>query len=384
MSRKSVAVLDMRSSEITVLIGERGVNNTFVFKASRTEPYDGYDEDAFFDTEKLADAVTRALTAVEQICDERVRELYIGVPGAFTRVIPREQVLGFAKRRRIGQKEIDALFESGKESLEGYRFMRATSMIYVTGDNRRIVNPSGLVSDVLSGVLSYFYCSDYFAETMEHIFSDMKIALHFLPTQLAMASYLIPSETRDEYALFFDAGFMSSTLCVLMGNGILAQRTYFVGKGQIAVKLMQRFALSYEAAVALLARANLFSKDNAGRFEFSFRGETYDIDLDELVECVKEGLDEICEAIGGFLEECSSKELDYKPLCVSGEGLSDIRGALEHITKRISRICEPLAPDLPYYNKPAMSSRIALVAMAYDDHLKSGWLNKLLNVIFGG
>ena len=85
MGRKSVAVLDIRSSEICILIGERGVNNTFVFKASKTEPYDGYDDTAFFDIGKLADAISRALTAVEQICDERVRELFVGVPGAFTR-----------------------------------------------------------------------------------------------------------------------------------------------------------------------------------------------------------------------------------------------------------------------------------------------------------
>ena len=38
MGRKSVAVLDVRSSEITAIIGERGVNNTFVVGASHTEP----------------------------------------------------------------------------------------------------------------------------------------------------------------------------------------------------------------------------------------------------------------------------------------------------------------------------------------------------------
>ena len=47
MGRKSVAVLDVRSSEISIVVGERGVNNTFVFKASKTEPYDGYDDTAF-------------------------------------------------------------------------------------------------------------------------------------------------------------------------------------------------------------------------------------------------------------------------------------------------------------------------------------------------
>ncbi len=384
MSRKSVAVLDVRSSEISIVVGERGVNNTFVFKASRTEPYDGYDDAVFFDTDRLSDAVLRALGAVEQICGERIRELYVGVPGAFTLVVPKEQVTGFPKKRRIGQKEIDALFASGREAKKGYRFMRASSMIYVTGDNRRVVDPIGLSSDVLSGVLSYFYCSNYFAETIESIFADMKIALHFLPTQLAMATYLIPPEVRDEYAIFLDAGYMSSSMLVLMGGGVLRQETYFAGKGQIAFRLMERFSLPYDAAVALLARANLYSRDNAGRTEFSFRGETYEIDLDALVEAVKEGLDDVCEAIGGFLEDCAGKELDFKPLYVSGEGLCEIRGALEHISKRVSRICEPLAPDLPYYNKPSMSSRIALVDMAYEDRSRASRMHKFLNLIFGG
>ena len=101
MGRKSVAVLDVRSSEISIVVGERGVNNTFVFKASKTEPYDGYDDTAFFDADRLSDAVFRALTSVEQICGERIRELYVGVPGAFTRVVPKEQVTGFPKKRRI-------------------------------------------------------------------------------------------------------------------------------------------------------------------------------------------------------------------------------------------------------------------------------------------
>ena len=42
MNRRSVAVLDVESSEVTVIIGERGVNNTFVFKGMKTEKYDGF------------------------------------------------------------------------------------------------------------------------------------------------------------------------------------------------------------------------------------------------------------------------------------------------------------------------------------------------------
>ena len=44
MNRKSVAVLDVRSADVTVLVGELGVNNTFVFKWIHTHPYDGFAE----------------------------------------------------------------------------------------------------------------------------------------------------------------------------------------------------------------------------------------------------------------------------------------------------------------------------------------------------
>ena len=146
---------------------------------------------------------------------------------------------------------------------------------------------------------------------------------------------------------------------------------------------MKRFSVPYEAAVMLLSKANLFLRDDAPSREFLFRGAAYEIAPAALVEEIKDGLDEICEAVGGFLEECSGKELDYKPLYISGEGVNEIRGALEHISKRLNRVCEQLVPDLPYYNKPSMSSRIGLVDMAYEDNRKRNFIFRLLNG-FGG
>lgn len=383
MAGKSVAVLDVRSSEVAVFVGERGVNHTFVFKASKTEKYSGYQDGAFFDVSDLARAVHSALDAVEQICGEKQKTIYVGVPGEFTLVEPKEQVVGFPKKIKITSKELNTLFESGRKPVKGYRFMRVSSMIYTTADNRRVANPVGLYSTGLSGVLSYFYCSDYFARTIEKIFDGAKIALRFLPAQFAMASYLISPETRDEYALFLDVGYLSSTICVLLGNGVLLQRTFWAGQGQIAVRLMKRFSLPYEAAVAALTRSNLYLKRDARDREFVFRGKSYEIPTKEFIDEVKAGLDELCEAVGAFLEECSGKELDSKPLYVTGEGLDGIRGALEHMSKRLSCVCEQVAPDLPYYNKPSMSSRIALIDMAYEDNRQSGSLYRFLNILGG-
>ena len=209
MGRKSVAVLDVRSSEVTVLIGERGVNHTFVFKASRTEPYEGYDEDgAFFADKGFADAVLRAVDGVERVCGERIRTLYVGVPGMFTLVVPKEHEISFPASKRISQRDVTLLFDSGREECPGYRFIRATSMFFLTSDKRRVIDPVGLVSDKLSGLLTYFYCSNYFAERMQSVFGHLPVELHYLPSEAVQASYLIPPETRDETALFLDTGYI--------------------------------------------------------------------------------------------------------------------------------------------------------------------------------
>ncbi len=383
MGRNRVAVLDIRSFEVAVFFGERGVNNTFVLNAIKTEPYDGYREGEFLNVQSLSDAVSRAISSVEQTCGTRLRTLYVGVPGEFVKVVPKEKNIGFQKKRRIGDKELDALFESGKTKEAGYRFIRATSMVYTTTDRRRVVDPRGIVSEGLSGKLSYFYCSDYFINTIETMFSGSKVGLHYLPTQFAMASYLIPPETRDEYALFLDVGFLSSSVLVLLGGGVIAQRSFWWGRGQIAEAVAEKLDVPYDGALTLLSKANLFVKKDAGTFEFVLRENTFDIPVAVLVDAVKEGLDGLCEYVYSILDRCSGREFDNKPLYVSGEGLSGIRGAHEYMSKSISRICEPIAPRLPYYDKPEMSSRIALLDMACEDNRKRGFFYQLLNG-FGG
>lgn len=383
MGRNSVAILDVRSSELTVAVGERGVNNTFVFTAMKTEPYLGFDERGkFYDPEGLADAARSAVCAAEKICNERLKKLYIGVPGGFSTVLRKEHFTGFPKKIRIGQKEIDDFFASGLEEIDGYRCIHTSSMIYFTADNRNVVDPVGLHSNSLRGVLSYFYAEDSFVRTFDEIFRDMKLELRFLPSTLASATYLIPAETRDEYALFLDTGYLSTTIAVLLGGGVLAQRTFWAGSGKIVGLIMERTGLPVDAAAELLDRANLYIKGGQ-RTEFTYGGESYEIDASLLVETVKEGLDILCEQISAFLDECDGRELDFKPLYVTGEGITGIRGALEHISKRISRVTELVKPDLPYYNKPSMSSRIALTDMAYEDNRKGGVLRRIINR-FGG
>ncbi len=380
MSRKSVAVMDIRSSKITIVVGERSVNNTFVFKAMKSAGYDGYRDGAFYNEKQLSDTILSCLSEVEKACREKIRRLYVGVPGEFLTVNLCQPVIGFPKRKKIVPKDIDALFESGKELYEGMTFLRASSAIFTTADKRVVIDPNGILSTSLEGLVSYFYCTDRFKETLETIFADTDIRLEYLPSTLATACYLIPSEKRDEYAFLLDVGDYSTTVMLVQGNAILKQTTAPVGRAQILAQLIGTFSLPYDAAAALLPKVNLYTRSNAGTYDFMFKNETYEIDLDGLVSAVKDGLDAVCETVGEFMENMQGRELDYKPLYVTGEGIYDIRGALEHVSKRVDRVCEYISPNLPYYDKPSMSSLISLVDMACNDNSQGGFFNHL----FGG
>ena len=51
MQKKQVAVIDVGSSKISVIIGERGVNKTFLIKARKDYAYDGFEGGEFGDME---------------------------------------------------------------------------------------------------------------------------------------------------------------------------------------------------------------------------------------------------------------------------------------------------------------------------------------------
>ena len=83
MRNESVALLDVRSYEITFFLGSRGVNDTFVFCGSYTEKYEGFSKEGFFDVQSFRDAVKSAVNHVKQNYGGVIDEVYVGVPSNF-------------------------------------------------------------------------------------------------------------------------------------------------------------------------------------------------------------------------------------------------------------------------------------------------------------
>ena len=110
VKNETVAVLDVRSYEITFFLGTKGVNGNFVISGIHTEKYEGFSSDGFFDTAAFRRAVVAAVTIVRQNYDGKINEIHVGVPSAFVQVATKGHTLSFPSKRKISSQDIDALY----------------------------------------------------------------------------------------------------------------------------------------------------------------------------------------------------------------------------------------------------------------------------------
>ena len=375
MLNKSVAVVDVRSYEITAAVAERGVNGTFVIKSKFSSAYDGYAEGQMIDVRSFSSALSQAVKSILNSCGDKIKKLYIGVPGEFIKVINTDKGIAFQSTKKVSKSEVAALEDASRSAdTDMWRLMSHGCQYYILSDMRRVVDPVGMLTDSLRGKMCFYMCSNSFAECVENAlegFSGIR-SIKFLPSVHAEAMYLIPPERRDEYAVLLDFGFISSTYSVICGNGIAYSQSFSLGAGHLTVYLTEALGVSYKVAEALLGMVNLNIRNGSSRtLEYMYEDKAYSFPAADVNAKVREGLDGIC----GVIEECmrgfTEKDLENKPLYLTGECAETVRGAADHISGRLVKAVNVIAPGIPYYDKPTFSSLFSLLDMALTDRESS-------------
>ena len=391
MKNECVAILDIRSNEISFLLGSKGVNGTFVFNGMHSEKYEGYRLDGFFDENSFRRAVMRAVGSVQQNYEGTIGKIFVGVPAPFVTVATKGHAVSYHSKRKISDVDVDALFDSGlNDLLQQGRCIRRSAMYFTLGDNRKYFSAQeikGVPTTMLKGALSYYFVSEYFYNSIISLLGSMGFSdVECIPSTLAQSSYLLHEKKRDSYAFLLDVGFVTSSISVVYGNGIVREETFNCGIASVLVALMEEFGIEFSEAEELISLANVSGgvvpagmkyRTNGGESSFSAQA------VNEIIKCE---LDRLCISVDEFLRkdfrEKTPMMTSFNPISITGEGISYIKGASEYIAKPLNWMTEVVYPDLPYYDKPMWSSRITLLAMALSDVEKKSWARRIFN--FGG
>ncbi len=370
MRGKSVAVMDIRSSEICASVAEKGVNNTFIIKSKYSHSYEGYAEGSLLDVNDFISAVRAVFDNIEASVDRPVKEVYIGIPAEFIGCIRTDKVISFQSAQKITQKHIDTLVGISEPAIpQEQSIINCSALYYVLSDKRKLVNPVGMVSDSLRARLSFFTCKNSFTDCVLRAFNAYPSVkyFHWIPQNLAHSNYLLDSGLREGYAVLLDIGFISSTFSVACGDGIAFSEAFSVGVGHIAVLLMEALNIPYDAALAFIRQVNLNAKDRVTSQEETIcDGVRYSFLSSQLRGLIREGLDGVCEMIEACRQSFREKDLSHATIYVTGEGVSEIRGLTEHLSNRLVTTVDVVSPKVPYYDKPRFSSLFSLLSAALD------------------
>ena len=390
MGRRSAAVLDVRSADVTVVVGQRGVNNTFVIQGMYTQPYKGYADAEFFDTQDLQEAVFAALDEASAEAGVRIRELYVGVPGEFLSVRRQRCFMRVENKSKIVRADVKALYESEpKENFGDAAVIRKEAAYYVLSDRRRAFDPVGMVSNSLEGQFCYFLADNRFIDCMDNFLAEYGIRRReYLPSSQAQALYLLPRSARMAGAILWDVDKISMTFSVLEGEGVVWQQACSAGGGHVTAQAYFEEPTAqdvpFSVMEALIGKINLASMDDAGvTVEYTDRRASYAVSVGFLKGCVQDGLDVLCDLFGQFFELSGDPGLYYRPIYLTGGGITEIRGVREYLSMRLGRVVDILAPQVPSYEKAAQSSVLSLLDMALHRRREKSFLYKLFHGIGG-
>lgn len=364
-----VTIIDVGSSKITAMIGERGVNGTFVVNAVSDAEYDGFAEGKFFSEEEFKNSITNALSSVADADAKVVKEVFVGVPGAFIRIENRKFRLSFGRRKKITAKDVSDLLAAGQKKVycDGYENIYASGIYFSFDDNRKSVDPVGQQSGSLGGLITYQLCEKYFIDLVRSAVAAItKAEVRFVYSLYAEGKFLLKG-LSDTAKLLTDVGYITTDSVIFLGNGIIAKDSVDYGGGYITAALVEKYGLSPSAAEQLKRDVSLgYIRGGQSQYLVDDDGETESFQVEDVNELVRGVLDELAGNIDAFLEENLSK-IAISGIYLTGGGVAFTRGATEHLSGRIGQAVEIIAPETPMYNKAIYSSTISLLDFSLDE-----------------
>lgn len=373
----SVIVIDVGSSKIIAVSGERGVNGTFAIDAFSELRYEGFSEGKFFDEGELKQTIINVLTAVCDSSRYKASEIFVGVPGSFIRIENRKFRLTFGRKKKITAKDKEDLLEAGKRKIEvaGYEAAHASGVYYSLDDNRKVADPVGCVSSSLGGLITYQLCENYFSELVRTAVAKVsKASVRFVYDGYAEGRFLLGDDAVDAVKVIVDVGYITINSTIFVGDGVIAKDSLDCGGGYITAALVEKYGLSPGAAERLKREISLgYVRGGQSKYVVEDDGDVKSYPVEEINETVKGVLDEIAGNVDEFLEENSGK-VNVGEIYLTGGGISYMRGAKEHLAGRFGQAVDVLVPAVPQYNKPVYASAISLLDFALAERKTNSFL----------
>lgn len=363
---QNTAILDVGSSKVICLIcGTDGKDGILVHGAGIRE-YKGYRHGVLEEEQQLSDAIVDALSAAETEAKHRVRELSVGVPAPFTKLILHEGAAELKGRNpRVSHRDIDELINDSLdfEPPAGYELIHSTPVEFEVNGVPRSDMPLGVSTSRVSAMVSHLYAETRF----KRLVSDalLRVGLDadmYIAVPLSEGIFVIPEEERAGRAVLIDAGATHTDVCMMHNAALVDCRTIPVGGNHFSGDLS--YGLNLTPAVAEnVKRRYVYSldyQDSIDTIRVPGGGVLY-VEHEAIQYIIEERTRELAGLIRDAMAEMGVAEGERVPLYMTGGGLTLMRGCCEFMERALGMPIQIRMPWMPRLSSPNYASAFSVM-----------------------
>ncbi len=363
---QNTAILDIGSSKVICLIcGEDGRDNILVQGAGIRE-YKGYRRGVLEDEQSLADAIIDALSAAETESKHRVRDISVGVPAPFIRLICREGALSLeGKRRRITHRDVDELINASLDfqAPEGCELISSTPVEFRVDGALRADTPVGANAAELSALVSHIYADARF----KRLVSDalLRVGLDadlYIAVPLSEGLFVIPEEERSRGAVLIDTGAAHTDVCLYRNAALVDMRTVDVGGNHFTSDLSYGLGLP-NATAETVKRRYVYSLDYQDSIDTIRHpnGGVMRVEHETIQYIIEERTRELGALILAAMGEMGVVPGGPESVYMTGGGVTLMRGSCEFMEREMNLPIQVRMPWMPRLSSPNYASAFSVM-----------------------
>lgn len=379
MKNSNVAILDFGSSKITCMIANRvSEKGDFVIKAVGQTPYNGFDDNAWYEPRKIKDAISQAVSHAASKADMDVKEIYVGVPGAFCAVATGEASLTFHAQKKIDSDDIANIVKKADIFKYGndYQPLGGKPVYFILDDVNKTFDPIGSIANKVTGLVSFSYMKSYFRNSVSQALADLGITkIVYVNACEAQAKYVSQAMFCNNYSIVIDVGHITTNVMLCGGKGLLFLRSFALGSGYFASDLCQVLGCDYRYAMSTLAMVKLNLEMQSGDV---YTVDDRAIDAYQTNEIIKARINQIAEYVVKSFRLCDKDIPLTTPIILTGGGLTYVTGGAAYLASCLGKQVKVYEGINPQTKRNEYTSSYGLLAEAVKDKKnKTSFLSSL-------
>ena len=373
--KTTVTSLDFGTSKIVTLVAENSGAQRCDIVGAGIVSYDGFLEDGWNNPFEIDGCIREAITQAEQQSHHKIREVNVGVPGAFTKVYVTEARVSLTGADpHVTANDVRAIFKKamenlGLETLPG-EIINSTPAWFRVDDGKKTLEPVGLKGRELTALISFVIGNRFFLDDVNTRLNNMDIKpKHFFSTPAGEAMLYLPEEDRDRTAVLIDIGYLNTEVMAVEGDALIFHKCIDIGGGHIAADLAEQLDISFKNAEEKIKQPFVYS--------MSAKPETYEIPAtgdqparsftrDEVAPVITARVDEIAEEIKKALEESGVKLGNWSNVYLTGGGIAINKGGRDYLSAKLGRPVRETPKRTVKMSSPIYTSTMGLMDLVID------------------